>query len=541
MSEVPADHPAPIRPASRAGRSLRLLATAGLVAGAWLASSAPCAAQLDDQDPQLWSESTLGSTVNADDWMGRALAAGDFDGDGYDDLAVGLPGRTAYGVNDYGSVAVVNGEPAGLDQNSVVFLGQPTDHRVGDFFGWTLAVGDFDHDGYDDLAVGVPYEDVDTTAGSQADAGEVDIFYGGPAGLTDDRFQGWIQGSDGVPGTPEAGDHFGQTLVAADFDLDGYTDLAIGIPHEDLDVPATSDVGAVEVLLGSPTGLTAAGNRFYQPGLGVLSFPAQAGEHFGAALTAGHVVDNGTDLFVGDPQRDVSGQSGAGEVFRIEHVLGGAFLHSYRQGANGVPGANEAGDQFGAALAAGDFDGDGYDEIAIGIPGEDVESTGATNAGALVTLNLDGVGESRLWIQSDLPPQASEQNDHFASRLATGDFNGDGVADLAVGVPNEALAAGNDVGVVQTLLGEAGQGPTATGTQALYKAIDPLQAGDETGYALAAGRFRGYASTSLVLGSPFAASSGISQAGAVSVYFSTAIFLDGFETGDDSRWSTAAP
>src|SRR5439155_18894373 len=122
------------------------------------------------------------------------------------------------------------------------------------------AGGDFNGDGFSDLAIGAPFEDV----GRLANAGAVNVLYGALRGLhangiggPDDQF--WFQGHDGVDDHPEAGDHFGWSLASGDFNGDGYSDLAIGVPHEDVRLESNHgivvDAGAVNVLYGSPTGL----------------------------------------------------------------------------------------------------------------------------------------------------------------------------------------------------------------------------------------------------------------------------------------------
>lgn len=106
---------------------------------------------------------------------------------------------------------------------------------LGDFsenseaFGWSLAAADFDNDGYDDLAIGVPYE---TCAGGNC--GAVHLVYGSSGGLNGDRDKVWYQGDSGVLGTAEDGDSFGFSLAAGRFGSDPYYDLAVGAPGEDI-------------------------------------------------------------------------------------------------------------------------------------------------------------------------------------------------------------------------------------------------------------------------------------------------------------------
>ena len=81
------------------------------------------------------------------------------------------------------------------------------------------------------------------------------MIYGSSAGLTSAGNQYWRQGSDGVQGIREQGDQFGFSASAGNFGSGSQDDLALGVPFEDLDGPV--DAGAVNVLYGSATGLSA--------------------------------------------------------------------------------------------------------------------------------------------------------------------------------------------------------------------------------------------------------------------------------------------
>ena len=140
---------------------------------------------------------------------------------------------------------------------------------------------DFDGDGHADLAVGAPS---DSVAGQDA-AGAVSVLYGDSGGLTARRHQQFTQASPGVSGAPEPGDRFGATLVAGDFDGDGYADLAVGVPGEG--TIAGARVGVVQILHGSPHGLIGHGEPPWWQGRAGVKGTAEGEDNFAVALAAG--------------------------------------------------------------------------------------------------------------------------------------------------------------------------------------------------------------------------------------------------------------
>jgi len=135
-----------------------------------------------------------------------------------------------------------------------------------DNFGFSLTSGDFNHDTYDDLAIGVPYEMIN----DKSNAGAVNIIYGGNWDLSDVGNQLWSQDVTDMLDSSEIDDHFGWSIIAADFDNDGTDDLAVGIPDKNID--DISNVGAISMIYGiegsakDGLGLNAMNNQYWYPG-----------------------------------------------------------------------------------------------------------------------------------------------------------------------------------------------------------------------------------------------------------------------------------
>jgi hypothetical protein len=408
-------------------------------------------------DDYLWTQSETGDgSSESGDQFGQAAACGDFNGDSLDDLAVGAPFEDVGSTSNAGAVNWIKGAgdgglgPAGGDilyQGSGGGLtGSP---ETSDYVGWALASCDFNGDGKDDLAIGAPQEDYEA-----ANSGVVHVVYGSSNGLTttgqnlitQDTFDG--NGS-------EANDYFGDSLACGDFNGSGHDDLAIGAPQEDY--VGEANAGAVFVIYGSGNGLnTAADEVITQDRWGGLG--PEAGDYFGDSLAAGDFNRDGyDDLAGGAPLEDVDPTADAGAVFVIRGtstwLTGGPQV--LRQDDWGGYGP-EAGDQFGKALAAGDFSGEGYDDLAIGAPMEDINA--ATDAGVINAMHgaSNGLTAAPQELRQDELGGAIESGDQMGGALGACDFNGDAKDDLAAGSAGEDVGSTGNAGVVNVAYGATG-------------------------------------------------------------------------------------
>jgi hypothetical protein len=350
------------------------------------------------------------NAVTGCDWYGGALATGNFDGDAYPDLVVGAP----LCQSTKGLAFVYSGGEERLEflQKTLTLTDFSLQQKTYDHFGAALAAGDFNGDGFDDLAVGIPGRDQTSIV---VDIGAVAIYHGRVR--TSDPTSSFLaprrimHQENGGTHVNEAGDHFGEVLAAGNFNGDAYDDLAVGVPLED--VGGVVNAGEVTIYIGRGSGglLPQIGhshlNQNSASDWAALADVAEEGDEFGASLAAADFDGDGIlDLAIGVPFEDIGGVVNAGAV----HVLRGLYLSGltltgsklFHQDANNVLDACERGDAFGLSLTAGDYDGNGYADLAIGVPGEDFWTAQDTGAMQVLYGRSNGVGapNNQIWTQA---------------------------------------------------------------------------------------------------------------------------------------------
>jgi PKD repeat protein len=340
---------------------------------------------------------------------------------------------------------------------------------LGDAFRWVApSAGDLDGDGRGDLVLG-------------AAEGVYVVFSSAPVGL---RTSGQCDLAVLSGGSLD----LGASLVVADLDDDGHQDLVVGAPA---DSAAGAGSGSVLVFLGP---LAPAPGPLSPSDADVVLSGEASLDAFGSALAVGDLDgDQRDDLVVGAPGNSTSG-TGAGAAYVFLGKTGFASRSAALAEARFVGAA--ASDRFGAALACGDANGDGRDDLLVGAP-EHRGNGSSSGAGYLFHGATPLSGRSADLASSQL---AGEQSgDRLGTAVACADLDGDGRAELVLGAP-ESDRGGSRSGAVYVFAGSAT--PPSASVALATSILDGEGGGDRFGQTLATGDLDGDGSADLLVGAP---------------------------------------
>ena len=378
------------------------------------------------------------------DFSGYSVAnIGDLDGDGVNDLAVGIPGA---GHLDPGEVRIMFMNADGSVKSTVEIdkdTANGPSFGAGDYFGSAIAnIGDLDDDGVNDIAVGAEMGDLDR--------GEVHIMFMNADGSIDSSVEISASANHVSKISTISDDNFGRSVAnIGDLDGDGVNDLAVGAPK---DHAGGSDRGQVYIIFMNADGSVDSTVKIDDTTTNGPDLTNN--DNFGHSVAnIGDLDGDGVnDLAVGAPE-DNTGGADRGTVHILFMNADGSVDSTVDiddDTTNGPDLADE--DYFGHSVAnIGDLDGDGVNDLAVGAS-HDAEGGADRGTVHILFMNADGSVDSTVEINDSTANGPELYNaDHFGYSVANiGDLDGDGVNDLAVGAPHDN-AGGSDRGTVHIL------------------------------------------------------------------------------------------
>ena len=484
----------------------------------------------------LWVDPTLTLRADADadvildgqssdDQFGFSVAsAGDFNGDGIDDMIVGAYQDEALCGTNCGNVFIFFGGITGTKRADadadVILRGQMNN----DFFGFAVAsAGDFNGDGKDDVIVGAYGDDNNGSV-----SGSAFIFFGGITGTINAD-----SGADVILNGQSTGDEFGISVASAgDFNGDGKSDVIVGASEDDNN--SETDSGSAFIFFGGVTGTRTADTH-----ADVILNGQSSGDLFGYSVSsAGDFNGDGKDdVIVGARYDDNNSENSSGSAF----IFFGGVTGTKRADAHAdvILNGQSAGDRFGRTVSsAGDFNGDGKDDVIVGAPQDDNNST--NNSGSAFIFFGGITGTKRADADADVILNGQSASDRFGRAVSSaGDFNGDGKDDVIVGARYDDNNSENSSGSAFIFFG--GITGTKRADAEADVILDGQSTGDLFGHPVASGDFNGDGVSDVIVGASEDDNNSEADSGSAFIFFANvghSLFPSSIGRADDTRYSS---
>ena len=397
---------------------------------------------------------------NSSDFLGHAVASGDVNGDGYDDIIIGAPDAGPIEGTYTGGTYVILGDSFSSPPYTIDLSTDPADITIyGEYgyelSGWAISSGNVNGDSYDDIIIGVPYDD----PGARINAGKTYVIFGDSFPSPPYFIILSVQPADITIFGDNDYDYSGKAVASGDVNVDGYDDLIIGAYRADPGDPPRTDAGEAYVIFGDIYPSPPYTIDLHSESADITICGDDEEDYSGRAVASGDVNGDGySDIIIG---ADGADPYPPGVPFRrkgVTYVLfGSGFLSppytidlETQLSDITICGAH-SNDHLGDAVASGDVNGDGYHDIIIGAWGAEPGEPPRDRAGETYVIFGSSFSSPPYTIDletqsADITVYGDDALDFSATAVSSGDVNGDGCHDLIIGAVGADPPGGDDAG-----------------------------------------------------------------------------------------------
>jgi hypothetical protein len=425
---------------------------------------------------------SFGRVTYSGDLLGWSVATGDVDGDNLADVIIGSPFTNITEFADQGATYVVYSRANGISLKDITSIDladydmllppsvpinlrnrvtEIVGHQVSIGFGWSVASGDINHNGFDDVLTGAPF----ANPPGRTEAGATYVVYGSGTLPKLDRSTTGRTGQYRVlsppPGTSlieiqgeQDRDHLGWSVASGDINKDVSDDAIIGAPNANSRFPHAGKTYIISGISGMD--LTTPFNLASPPAPIVKIIGANANDNSGWSVANGKInsASGKSDLIVGAPFSDTNG-SDAGDAYvlfdsRLDpgSVVPGIVVDLSVDPANVTIHGIDSGDHAGWSVASGGFCNENIDDILVGAPLAGALATGEAYVVFARTLAIRPPAFSAA--TADIRVLGDDEGDLAGFAVAAGNLNGTGGKDFTLSGPEADGLTPNSQNVGET-------------------------------------------------------------------------------------------